>query len=484
MPGYGGQIAAELNDYQTRGVQLGRQNLPSSNSPTVDENEIKLEADTKRYMLTEHSAFLSTISGMQKQCMTIEHALADTQSKCDSVLSDSGLSQEVAHHLASEQHVLIAHRAHELKLQADLNGFRREHGLDHQAHYPLDPLLHLSWIFLCIAIETVVNSFFFENQNGLLGGAVVALAISVVNLVLAGVLGYFFRFKNHKDSLAAILGWVCLLFFFVVTIYLNAVFSTFRYEYQLVADPSDVHQTTTAFKSALATAVTVFYLQVPFSDILSFVLFFIGCLLSGYAFYKGYTFDDAYPGYGPRDRRHKEAIQHATDAEHAVRENIRAVLDLKRNDTMSLKNTLLAHGTQAAQLERSLANARQNLNSLLERIQGEFALVLGTYRRSNTSVRATPAPSYFSAIANLRADFPDLSAEPIRVQVLELLSSFQRLRDRYLDRLTERIQELSRHSTEILGAQLNDFFKTIVTLAQAKIAAETQTLHSLAVDRT
>jgi hypothetical protein len=195
-------------------------------------------------------------------------------------------------------------------------------------------------------------------------------------------------------------------------------------------------------------------------------------------------FDDPYPGYGSRDRRHKEALQKAVEAENLVRDKIRGVLDTKRNDALSLKTTLLNHGSQAAQLARSLTSARHDLSATLERIQGEFALVLGTYRRSNTSARSTQAPIYFSDIPNYRAEFSDASAEPIKLRLDALHSSFQTLRDQYLDRLTERIQEISRQSTQILGSQLNEFCKEVLRSAQTKIADETQTLHSLAVDRT
>src|SRR6266849_4125979 len=146
MPGYNGQLAADLSKYQNLGMQQGRQNLPPSNAETPDQSEIKLEADAKQYMLAENSAFLSAINGIDKQCTTLEHSVANTQSQCDAVLSDTGLTEEIAHHLASEQHMLVAHRAHQLKLQADLNGFRGENRINHQAHYPPDSLLHLSWI--------------------------------------------------------------------------------------------------------------------------------------------------------------------------------------------------------------------------------------------------------------------------------------------------------------------------------------------------
>ncbi len=125
-----------------------------------------------------------------------------------------------------------------------------------------------------------------------------------------------------------------------------------------------------------------------------------------------------------------------------------------------------------------------DLATVLDRIQAEFALVLGTYQRSNTSVRATPAPSYFASIVDLKVDFADTASKSVRSRIGELQGSFPNLRDQYVNRLTEKSQELSRESTQILGSQLNDFFRGVLGLAEAKIAAQAHTIDSLAVHKT
>jgi hypothetical protein len=481
---YAGQLGAQLRSYQTLGASQGQANRPSSNALTPDQQEIKLEADAKHFMIADHAGFLAAIAATEKQLATTHDSLVHTQSQCDALLSESGLREDIAHRLIAERHTVVTLRERELRLLSDLNGYRTQQGITHTAHYPSDRLLHLSWIFLCMAIETVVNAFFFENQNGLLGGAVVALAVSVVNLGLAGVLGYFFRYKNHKDATIAVLGWASLLVFFLETIYLNGVFSTFRYEYQLVADPTDIHQTTAAFKAALAKAVTVFHFSIPFNDILSFVLFFIGCLLSGYAFYKGYMFDDPYPGFGARDRRHKEAADNATAGEADVRNKIAVYLGQKKTEANDLRTSILAMGRQIAELDRAVTAAVTDLKAALDRIQAEFALVMGTYRRSNASVRSTPAPTYFAETADLKSAFAENESQRLRSRIAEAQVAFTTLRDSYLNRLADRGQDLSRDGAQILGPQLTDFFAEVLRIAQANIAAEAQTIDSLAVHRT
>lgn len=483
MAGYSGQIATNLEKFQALGQQQGRQNLPSTNAIANDSNEMKLESEAMRFVLDEHSAFIGKVNELDKQIVVTEQKFSELQINCETMLNDNSLALDIEQHLAQEKHSLVDLRASELKLLSDMRGFKVEHNLSSEAHYPKDNLLHLSWIFLCIAIETVINAFFFENQNGLLGGAVVALAISVVNLGSAGVLGYFFRYKNHHDVLAQSLGWLCVVFFFFITVYMNAVFSAFRYEYQLVADPSELRETANAFRTAISHAVTIFYFNIPFNDILSFVLFFIGCLLGGYAFYKGYTFDDPYPGYGARDRRHKLAAERVVAAELEIRERLRVILERKKGDIIALKNTLTGEGIKVAQMEAAINGFKNEILVVLQRIQNDFSAVLDIYRRSNTAVRSTPVPPYFESIVDLRVGYSNDAAGPVAEHLSRAKVSYEKLRNSNLDKLSSRIMESSRHSTQILGEQFNSFLGDVLNEAHKKIANEQQVLDELSVRR-
>ena len=129
MVGYKGQLASELNRFQNLGVQQGRQNLPSSNAPALDQHEIKLESEAKQCVLVEHATFGSKVNELNKQTTSVEHSLTEIRAKCETLLGDDSLTDDSHHHLAAEQHRLVDLRATELKLQADLNGFKAENGI-------------------------------------------------------------------------------------------------------------------------------------------------------------------------------------------------------------------------------------------------------------------------------------------------------------------------------------------------------------------
>ena len=213
MPTYGGQLQKQVDAFQRQGLQHGRQNLPSSNALANDQIETKLQAEATGYILGEQALFSTSIADIEKQLSIAEQKLAEFEIHCASLDGDNLVSDQIEHHMSADRHTLVDLRVTELSLRADLNGFKAVNGINNQAHYPDDMLLHLAWIFLCMALETVINAFFFENEGGLLGGAVYALAISVVNLGLAGVFGYFFRFVNHSEFFAKLWGVTCLILF-------------------------------------------------------------------------------------------------------------------------------------------------------------------------------------------------------------------------------------------------------------------------------
>lgn len=475
MSAYNGQIATGLENYQNLGVQQGRQNRPSSNAVSPDEAEVKLQAQARQYSLDEQGRFHLKANEASQRLSEVATTSVEVKAKCEALTSgNSTAPSETRHRLASEKHILVPLKEEELELQADLNGFKALHRITCLAHYPQDLLLHLSWIALCIAIETVVNAFFFENERGLLGGAVVAFAVSIVNIGLAGVLGYFFRYINHRFPAERILGWSCLGLFVLTTIFLNSVFSTFRSAYQLVSDPGDIRQTTAAFKEALANASTIFSLHIPFTDILSFVLFFVGCLLGIYAFYKGYTFDDPYPGHGARDRRYRAARMRYQEKLDGLREIVQALHGQRQIQLVSAKNTISELGSRISLLDGEIKHASSEYLSALQRVRNDYHLVLDTYRRTNTSVRTTPAPSYFSELPDPATGVADDRTNQLVHRLTELNNAFENIRTSYVERLTSRLQEETVVATEINGPLFNKYLDEIQKQAEADVANRRQ----------
>ena len=133
--------------------------------------------------------------------------------------------------LSKEENALVVACAKEMESHAALNSFKTRNQISDPAHYPADQLFHFSLLIMFVAIETIINAFFYQGSSGLLGGAVVALSISAVNMSLAAALGCLYRYVNLPKTREKITGYSGIIFFVILALVLNLIFSTFRVQY-------------------------------------------------------------------------------------------------------------------------------------------------------------------------------------------------------------------------------------------------------------
>jgi hypothetical protein len=332
----------------------------------------------------------------------------------------------------------------------------------------------LGLIALFAVLETGVNAFFYENAQGLLGGAVVALSISAINMLGAMGLGLFFRYKNLTALDKKILGWGCLALFVFLTIYSNALFAAFRSEYQLVADPSNPMEVRRAFASALVQAKQAIFFRMKLADVMSFVLFIIGILLSSFAFYKGYTLDDRFPGYGTKDRALKKAQGEENDRQDQLRSKTKEFLQKRRSEIQTALHDHAQLVGRIAARSGDLKHACSMLTTQAQAIQRDFELVLRGYRAANMAIRATESPAYFK-------DFPGLASrhatDAAGLSLLDQLKlaqdSIQQLRAKHEGPLNAMLQKHQEDSATILTKSFTEFLRAVDLEAEEQINRET-----------
>ena len=395
-----GSISKLSDEYQKLGASEGSGNRPPSQSVSLDLNEVNLVTKAKKFITGQEALFSDELMLCDKKISEIEHSLESLTLAADSALSNDLVESSFRSALAKHDHELVDALAKEMVSRATLKGYKSKHSISQQAKYPEDRLFHFSLLVLFVAIETGVNAFFFEGSSGLIGGAMIALAVSVVNMGVAATLGSFFRYVNLSDTKSKVVGYLSLTVFLSLGVVLNLIFSTFRFQYQLLVSNLDIAEPTllqlaSTFKEAVFDAFGVFALHFPTADFNSLILFFIGFLCSALAFWKGYTVDDKYPGHGELDRLHKasektfslakdiavqEAINNVTNAAKEIERIRNSILDEQRN-----VNSLNVQ-TQASQTKYS---------AKVKIVQDELNFVIETYRSTNSATRASARPVYF-----------------------------------------------------------------------------------------
>jgi hypothetical protein len=451
---YSGQLSTKLTEYQAMGRKEGAKNRPAPDAASPDQHEIALKAQAEGYLAAEQQLFDHVRTEAARSAVEAQQKIVELRSTVDQLLSDDSLNSAVDAELAGHRAALV--RATEVRLRrgADLKYLRAVNGIHEEARYPESLPLHFGVLAILVVIETLVNAFFYENSQGLLGGVMVALGIAVLNMGCAMVCGFYF-----------------------LAIFFNALFASFRTEYQMVVDPSEFTQVSDAFKKAWPQAVVFFKGDIRFQDIWSFLLFGTGLLLSMWAFHKGYTLDDKYPDHGRKDRDYKSAQQEELRQQDIVRQKVKDLLHHRR---AAVQAALHEPSTQVGMASRRIADlthARSGMENRAESIQREYSLVIGTYREANLSVRTLAVPSYFREPTPLSMAVDGKAAEPVIADLEEVQSSLKTFGDQYRDQLNALLNSLQNDAARVQQDTLNRFMAEVHREAEESIARATPTMH-------
>jgi len=131
------------------------------------------------------------------------------------------------------------------------------------------------------------------------------------------------------------------------------------------------------------------------------ILLLMGMMFSLAALYKTYKADDHYPGYGPLDRRYKEAREHYEEIKTNFRRDINETIDEGRKEVGRLMHE--ARGF-TSEMPENLKHAQSTYDEYQRyAADAEVALrqLLELYRAKNAEIRTSRPPSYFN-------DFPEV----------------------------------------------------------------------------
>lgn len=472
---YAGEIGLLHEEYRKKGHNEASQNRPASDATTRDQYEEYLHSDAERWVTSEKQLLNLEITDGAKAIGEIKQKISAFQQKVSQLLSDQSIHSTVEVELSTERTELIQKTKERMHAEVDWKYFRQTNQVTTQASYPDSHIFHFALILVFALVETAVNTIFYENAAGLLGGFVVALGVSALNIGAAMLFGMWFRYKNLQGRQEQLCGWLSLVGFIVVTLYCNALFAAFRSQYQLVVDPENFRQVSEAFQVSAAEAGKIFVLDANFADFMSFILFGVGVLLAIWAFYKGYTFDDKYPGHGDLDRKLNEARKAESDFQGLVTTKVKEFLNRKRLEIQSLIDEPGVLINYAGRKINDITTAKSLIQNQIQAIQLDFASVLGAYRGANAAVRATAAPTYFQVVPDFNERI-DLKAGNAEIESLEeLQKTLESLRDKYQDQLNQKLLQIQDEGASVMTTTMPEFFKSVSAEAEDAITRSVPT---------
>lgn len=474
---YAGQLANRLHDLRTRGQKEGSKHRPPPDATAPDQNESEVKAEAEGHMSAEQRLFDNTLTEVARSSTEARQKAIELRTTYDQIVRDDTTLSAVDSEMANDRAKLVKAAELRLRAEADLRYFRARNDIQEEASFPESRLLHIGLLFACALIEILVNAFFYENSEGLLGGVTVAAGIALINIGTAFFLGLGFRYKNLAANDKKVAGWICLVVFVLLSIFCNSLFAAFRSEYQLVVDATENAQVFMAFQRAWPEAFLIFKLAPHFKDHWSFLLFGIGLLLSIYAFYEGYTFEDRFPGHGEKTRMYRAAVEAELQQQDLLRQKVKELLHHRK---AAIQAAMFEPGTQIGMLARRIADlthARQEVEAQAGAIQRDYQMVIEAYRHANTSVRAVEVPAYFREPAVLSTKIDTGSADRVISELNAVQNELKSLGDQHRDVMNEKLKALHEDSSNVLTEKVSAYMAEVAKEAQDVITRMTPTIH-------
>lgn len=369
-----------------RAIEAGRKNEPATEDTQLDE--------CQRDLVGESYAFIATTSRMAGEEVTesTNSARHHKPSPVEPVLAIAITQRAAAE--ATERYTADLDLAHVAarRAQRDLRGFEEVNRLEpYSAVYKNDVAMFISSLVAIAIAESGLNAFLFSElqDQGLFGGMLLALTVSIANIVLGLGMGFLgLRLIVHVKPTLRLLGTAFTTLFGVAALAMHLALGNLR--------ETISHHSGAQIDFLIITKPWSWF---DYTSPAPFVLVVVG--LAAFAVVtlkaRGGSWGVVAPYWGHEgvDRRYRQAQAALQDAEDNLKDALANAFDGERAKLMAAHAEDTRH---VAEMRRLSAEAHSVARTLDDSIKGELArlhLWLQTYRDGNRRVRTTPAPAYF-----------------------------------------------------------------------------------------
>lgn len=420
----------------------GRENVPASTAGQPTSVEACVIAQFERQHQNAAERARVDLQDLSARFTADESALPKARD-LDGTVATASANVECELEAADALSPLWSERERRLR---DLRNFARDHRLGRDARYPASKWFSVGVIAILIVLESWCNAVYFAeiSEFGLLGGFARACGVACLNVLAGFVLGLFvLPWISYRALRARVLAGVGICVLVGAAIIANVALARYRDALAAGADGA------TTFSSLASGS---FHLTLS-----SAVLLGAGLLGFGIALWKGWSFDDPYPGYGAADRRFREADRAylaARDAfvartlgyVHSIPADCRSILDKAAATVKRLDNSVVAGHRVLESYETNRRDDRTGCEVHLRR-----------WRDENAFVRTAPVPHYFEEFPEFPALVPDQMvgefaerAVRARESIEALEGDAHRIRAENTDRLSATSERVHRRIGDVM----------------------------------
>ena len=376
---------AESLQVNSKAEANGKKNLPASDSILPDIVEQSIIQKIESEWVWQGGEF---VNNLRAYAARLNGFSADAEFAQLRLKADHALTQlRAAHHRAEAE--LEPLRQSYFEARKEFEAFRALHGLTRPVREAGRPWTTIGLLFVMVALEAILNGFFFAKgaSLGLMGGVGTGIGISLVNILFGFGIGLVpARWINHPNIAVKVTGYL------LAAVGIGALLTLHAFAAQLrdLSGTIDAGRLTAAAFERLTTT--------PWSvnDFSSLYLFGLGMLLAIIAMGKGYRLDDPFPGYGPASRRVINARAEYSGEHSDLFDDLETIKDdaIKTLEDGLARIPLFPQQTAAIQTQRNAII--QKFRSYETAVATAVNQLLAKYRSVNCEHRTSPPPTYFN----------------------------------------------------------------------------------------
>jgi hypothetical protein len=355
------------------GAEEGKHGRPAADTPrySVGETNVRGKVESQLLIIQKKLAdeVQKVLPTIARRAVDVQQAEVGFESRQAIDVTRSNLSALFESRRSSLEDAF--YRKH--KSEGAYNAYRNVHNVTIDPDHPKDQLNYLSFVFLMLTVETVLNALFWrQNLEGdLTGSLVLALFIAGANIAVGFVGGLIFAYRNLNSRLSALFGWSGLAGSVLLVAYINLQVLNIREQQPNQTDVGALQNT---------------------------LVFLLGFGFAMFAAYKGYRFLGSYPGYRDSAESYLKACNDVATEEETLRtavlKEVRGQEDLRNTSIRKVSDVLTAYVKTKGDLQTldlSYRASVAHLNVVLERS-------VGAYRRTNVATKgaAVPSPTWFN----------------------------------------------------------------------------------------
>ncbi|MBY9067742.1 hypothetical protein K1X12_12590 [Hyphomonas sp. WL0036] len=365
-----------------------KQGIPPTHSVEPDGQELEIRTERDQQLTKVSNAVDSAVDDATK--WVNKH----TPQKLHRDKLENDVKAAIAGELADYRDSLQKAREELTESKSHYEDFRHEHGLKRNARVPLFFLKPIVILLALLLGETIINAFIFAgiSPQGMIGGWLTALVISVINIIFGLVFGfaiirYAMVWEGTPRYLLMFAGGLLILLAFLFNLYV----AHFREvaEAAILADQAG-EAILTRDRAPTLTSTWPHFIENPFNigSVLGIGLLVIGLSIFGIAAYEGYCgFTDPYPGFGRVGKRYYLNEITVSLIESSARKRAFSRLDAIRhrlNDSLTIhrhfQNEVNTAISFADRLSKAAATAEKQVNN-------HAWLLISDYRAANRRKR-------------------------------------------------------------------------------------------------